>query len=290
MLNSLKRQLAEIGIDFEDISQIVVTHIHPDHYGLAGRLKQLSHAKIYLHYLEKNLIKPKYINMGELFEHIDHWLHIHGVITGELPPLQTVSLGMEESVAPTLPDITLRGGEIIHTRLFSFQVLWTPGHSPGHVCLYEPAKKILISGDHILPNTTPTITPNLGLYPQSSENPLGDYLDSLNALKQLDVNLVLPGHQNSFTGLQTRIEELIQHHKQRNSEILKALRDKPKTAYQISAEITWRADASGTGWQKLAPLDKRFAILKTIAHLESMRVDGEVSKLYRDDTTYYQST
>jgi len=284
--NSLKGQLAEIGIGCEDISQIVITHIHPDHYGLAGRLKQLSQAKIFIHHLEENLIEPKYINMGGLLEQLEQWLRINGVITDELPQLQTASLGMEKFVASTLPDIRLYGGEIISTGLFNFQVIWTPGHSPGHICLYEPAQKILISGDHILPN----ITPNVGFHPQSSKNPLGDYLNSLDTIKGLDINLVLPGHENSFTELRLRIEEIIQHHKLRDLEILQRAVAKPKTAYQITTEITWMSDKKGTGWQNLAPLDKRFAILETMAHLELMRAHGRVKKLRRDDTTYYQST
>jgi len=283
---SLERQLSEIGISFEDISQIVITHIHPDHYGLAGRLKQLSQAKISIHHLEENLIEPKYINMGGLLEQLEQWLRTNGVITDELPQLQTASLGMEKFVASALPDIRLYGGEIISTGLFNFQVIWTPGHSPGHICLYEPTQKILISGDHILPN----ITPNVGFHPQSSKNPLGDYLNSVDTVKELDVNLVLPGHENPFTELQPRIEEIIQHHKLRNLEILQTVVPKPKTAYQITTEITWRSDKRGASWQNLAPLDKRFAVLETMAHLELMRSRGEVKKLHRDDTTYYQST
>lgn len=285
-LDSLRSQLAERGISIEDISQIVFTHVHPDHYGLAGRLKQLSQATISIHCLEKELIEPRYIKMGGLLEQLEHWLHINGVMTDELSQLQTASLEMAKFVAYIMPDITLRGGETISTGLFSFQVIWTPGHSPGHICLYEPAQKILVTGDHILP----TITPNVGLHPQSTENPLGDYLSSVSAIKELDVNLVLPGHENPFTGLQPRIEELIERHKQRNLEILQAIMAEPKTPYQISIEIASASDANGMGWQNLAPIDKRLAILETIAHLESMRAEGIVSKLYRNDTIYYQST
>lgn len=282
---SLNKQLAELGISFEDIAQIVVTHIHPDHYGLAGRLKQLSHAQLYLHELERDIIKSRYLDMDNLLQQMEQRLHINGVPPDELPMLQTASVRMAKFVAPTLPDITLYGDETISTGLFSFKVLWTPGHSPGHICLYEPAKKVLISGDHILP----TITPNIGLHPQSGDNPLGDYINSLNAAKQLDVNLILPGHENPFTGLQARIEELIRHHKQRESEILKTLQAEQKTAYQISNEITWLSDTNGVSWQSLSPLDKRLAILETLAHLELMRFGREVDKFFKDDTIYYQS-
>ena len=282
--DSLKRQLAEIGIGFEDISQIVVTHIHPDHYGLVGKLKQLSNAKFALHHLEKDLIELRYINMDELLQQMAQWLHINGVPADELPQLQRASVGMAKFVAPTLPDITLNGGETIPVGSFSFKVLWTPGHSPGHICLYEPNQKILISGDYILP----TITPNISLHPQSSSNPLDDFLNSLDKVKQLEVDLVLPGHESPFTTLQARIEELIWHHKQRNLEILEKVKAKAKTAYQISTEITWIPESGGVSWHDLAPLDRRIAILETLARLESMRVGGKVDKFSKDSTIYYQ--
>jgi len=284
--SSLKRQLAELGVGFEDISQILITHIHPDHYGLAGKLKQLSQAKIFLHYLEKNLIESRYVDMADLLKQIERWLSVHGVTADELPQIQTASLGMEKFVAPALPDTMLFGNETISTGVFSFRVIWTPGHSPGHVCLYEPVQRVMVSGDHILP----TITPNIGLHPQSSGNPLGDYLNSINEIKELDVDLVLPGHENPFNDLPSRIEQLIEHHRQRNTEILLAVNGEAKTAYQISSQLTWMSDTSGASWQKLNPWDKRLAILETIAHLESLRADGKVTRLHRDGTTYYQAS
>ncbi|GAI52972.1 unnamed protein product, partial [marine sediment metagenome] len=78
-LQSLKKQLAEIGIDFKDVSQILVTHAHFDHYGLAGRLRQLSQAKIILHYLEKNFIDTSYLNIDEFLRQTEQWLRINGV-------------------------------------------------------------------------------------------------------------------------------------------------------------------------------------------------------------------
>lgn len=282
--DSLKQQLAENSINLEDIAQIVITHFHPDHYGLAGKLRQLSQAKIALHHLEKDFIESRYINMDELLRQMEQWLHINGVPPNELYQLQTASLGMAKFVVPAAPDITLRGGETISSGFFSFKVLWTPGHSSGHISLYEPNQKILISGDHILP----TITPHVGLHPQSGSDPLGDYLNSLNVLKQLEVNLILPGHEHPFTGLEPRIEELIQHHQQRNAEILKILNTMPKTAYQIATEMTWMSDIRGVGWQDLAPWDKRLAVMETLAHLESMRLSEKVDKFLKDSTIYYQ--
>ncbi len=286
--NYLKGQLAKLQVDLTQISQIVVTHIHPDHCGLAGRLKQLSQAKVALHHQEKDFIESRYVNMDELLHQMRQWLHINGVPTEELPELQMASLGMARFVTPALPDVILHGGETLSINSFSFKVIWTPGHSPGHICLYEPNQKLLFTGDHILA----TITPNIGLNPQSSSNPLGDYINSLNLVKQLEVNLVLPGHEKPFAGLQKRVGELLQHHERRKSEILGILKTKPKTAYQICLEMTWLLDTyvNGVRGYDLAPWDKRMAVLETLAHLESMRVDGKVDKFIKDGIVFYHST
>jgi len=280
----LKRSLADdSGIKWKEIRQIVVTHAHPDHYGLAGRLRRRCSAQVFLHEEERNIIKSRYIDMDELLKQIAQWLHLNGTPPDELSELQTASLAMRKFVTPILPDVTLYGGETITTGYFSFKVLWTPGHASGHICLYEPDKKILISGDHILP----TITPHVGLHPQSGSNPLGDYLDSLNRLKQLDVKLVLPGHGHPFTNFKPRIEEIIQHHQQRNLEILSALKANPKTAYQIATEITWMSNTKGVGWDKLSPWNKRMAVLETLSHLEAMRARGKLDKFTKGDIIYY---
>ena len=282
--SSLESQLAEIGASPEQINQIVITHIHPDHYGLAGRLKQLSQATIALHHREKEYIKSRYINMEKLLQQLAKWLEINGVPSDELPSLQIASTPVARFVVPTLPDITLQGGETITAGSFTFKALWTPGHSPGHISLYEPARKILISGDHILPG----ITPNIARHPQSSENPLGDYLNALNTIKKLEVELVLPGHEHPFNNFLDRIDEIARHHQQRNLEILDTLKEKAKTAYQIATELTWMPDTKGTTWHDLRSLDRRLALLETISHLEFMRFEGKVDKSARDSLIYYQ--
>jgi glyoxylase-like metal-dependent hydrolase (beta-lactamase superfamily II) len=287
--DSIKGQLAELGTHFEDISQIVVTHIHPDHYSLAGRLKQLSQAKITMHHLERDLVEP-YGDMRNVMQQGIDWLQINGIPIDEISQLlnqmRAANPEMMQFASPVLPDTTLDGGEVISVGSFTFKVLWTPGHSPGHICLYEPVKKILISGDHILP----TITPIIELHPHSSDNPLDDYINSLNAVKPLDISLVLPGHENPFSSLQLRIEKITQHHKQRNSVILETIGVEPKTAYQIANEIPWIPELGGVGWQDLSPGDRIMAVSETLAHLESMRFGGKVDKSYKDSTIYYQAT
>jgi len=282
-LQSFKEQLSEIGIDIRDIARILVTHGHYDHYGLAGKLRQISQAEVILHHLDRDLINSRETNMGEFLRQTEQWMHINGLPDDELPAVGMAMAGMRRP-EPTLPDTTLQGGEIISVGIFNFQVFWTPGHSPGHVCLYDYDQKILFSGAHILP----VITPNVSLPPQSDMNPLGDFLNSLNSVKDLDVNLVLPAHEKLFTDLPGRVEEIARHHEYRNAEIMDALETEPKTAYQISQRITWMPELGGAQFKDLAPGDQRMAVSETLAHLEAMRVDGRVIKLPGDGIIHYQ--
>ncbi|MFC2044545.1 MBL fold metallo-hydrolase [Chloroflexota bacterium] len=279
-LQSLKKQLSEIGVSLEDISQIIATHAHNDHYGLTIRLRELSRAKIALHYQDKDLILASDVDMNELRRQLEEWLCINGAPPDMLPSL--LAIGRLGPLPP--PDINLLGGETISAGLFKLQVLWTPGHSPGHICLYEPTRKILFGGDHILP----VITPHISLRPQSNANPLSDFLNSLDLVKELDCHLVLPAHEHVFSNLRTRVEEIIKHHQQRSAEILETIKSEPKTAYQISSEITWMPGLGGKRFGDLAPWDKRMAVGETLAHLQAMKFKSEVNSPLKKNITYYQ--
>ena len=277
---ALQKGLGEIHADVKDISQIIITHVHPDHYGMAGRIKNLSGATIAMHNIEKDFIEPRYVAMDDLLDQTDSMLIANGAPRKEMIALRDATVGLEKYVVPTQPDKTLRDGETIVTGAFTFQVIWTPGHSSGHICLYEPDKKILISGDHILPK----ITPNIGVHPQSIENPLGRYIKSLNEIKQLDVELTLPGHDQPFSNVKIRINEIIRHHAHRNIEILSAIGISARTAYQIAKEITW---GDNSNWKALPPFHQRMAVFETMAHLELMATDSRINKLSRKSVIYY---
>ncbi len=278
--STLHNYLIKIDASFGDIKQIVVTHVHPDHYGMAGRIKALSGATIAMHHIEKGFIGPRYIDMNELLHQTDQLLIDSGVPRDFADTLRDASLGLEEYIVPTPPDITFRDGDTVNTGKFKFRVIWTPGHSSGHICLYEPERKILLSGDHILPK----ITPNISLNPQSIENPLGRYIKSLQEIRKLEVKLTLPGHDRPFTRLVPRIDEIIRHHGYRNMEILEAIGFRTRTPYEIAQKISW---GDNNAWNDLPPFHQRMAIFETLAHLEMMAAENRVDKLPRNGTIYY---
>ena len=278
---TLHNYLVKNGLTFGDISQILVTHIHPDHYGMAGRIKKLSGATIAMHHLEKDFIEPRYVSMEELLNQTDRLLIANGVPEREMTALRDATLGLEQYIVPTPPDSLLRDGDTVTTGEFTFRVIWTPGHSSGHICLYEREKKVLLSGDHILPK----ITPNVGVHPQSIENPLGRYIKSLEEIRKLDIVLTLPGHNRPFTRIVPRIDEIIRHHDYRNREILAAIEQTEKTAYRIAQNITW---SDNSGWTDLPPFHRRMAIFETLAHLEMLAAESIVDKLPTRGIIYYR--
>jgi len=281
--SAMERQLKEIGLGFENISLILITHFHPDHYGLAGRLVQVCKAKVALHQVEKDFIDSRYMNMEGLLDSTADILRTNGVPEKDLPRLQKASLGVRRYVAPVSPEVALLGGEIIGQGQFQFEVVWTPGHSPGHVCLLERNKKILISGDHVLPATFP----NVGLHSQSGPDPLPNYLRSLKAIEDLDVDLVLPAHEHVFSGLKPRVQEILHHHEERKKAILTALSEGPQTAYEVSLKIPWIVNGLNLSFDQLQALDRRLAVMSAMAHLEPLYTEGTAAKTQRNGTVVY---
>jgi glyoxylase-like metal-dependent hydrolase (beta-lactamase superfamily II) len=281
---ALKQDLLTNGFQLKDITYIAVTHMHPDHYGLAGRIKQISGATVAMSEVEAAMIDQRYVNVTDLLGSVTQFLEASGIAKAELAELSKASMPALDFVVPVKPDVALNGESTIEMDPFEFQVITTPGHSPGHVCFYEPHKRYLFTGDHVLAD----ISPHVGLHPQSGENPLGDYLNSLETVHKLDVSFVFPGHGSVFSGLQARIEGLLAHHKEREYEIMKTISKGQKTAYQITQEIPWMPTGEPINFKKLPPIDKRLAVLETLAHLQHLIVQSQVTKNTRDKVNYYE--
>ncbi|RLC94998.1 MAG: MBL fold metallo-hydrolase [Chloroflexi bacterium] len=279
---ALQNGLRDLGLDFSDIATIVVTHVHPDHFGLAGRIKQVSpHTRLLAHKWEWALIESRYIRFGELQQQMGGLLRRHGVPEPKLPAMQAASLPVIEFVSITMPDEPLYGGETICTGRYELEVIWTPGHSSGHICLYEPTHGLLFSGDHILPG----ITPNVSYHVQSGDNPLGDFLYSLQKLRNLPADHILPAHEHVFSGLSRRISEILEHHERRKEEILSLIHREPGAAYDVSSRTTW--DIPDLSWDEFPPQLQRIAITETIAHLEYMRWEGRVRRIQHEGLILY---
>ncbi len=148
------------------------------------------------------------------------------------------------------------------------------------MCLYEPDKKFLIAGDHILKDITPGIQGRV-----DGENPLKEYLSSLDKIYALDVETVLPGHRALFGNCKTRIEEIKEHHQQRNREVLAILQEGSKNIYEVASQMTWNVDCDS--WDSFPVVQSFFATGEAFAHLRYLEEAGEIQRKMDGQTAFY---
>jgi glyoxylase-like metal-dependent hydrolase (beta-lactamase superfamily II) len=281
-VSSMVAQLAEFNIGIEEIKRILITHCHIDHLGMSGRFKKSNQATVYFHKNEIDLMNLRFQNGDQYLPLTDMFLQQHGFPKSELV-LPEVKL--PEIIDIIEPDGLFKGGEEIQVGQYRLTVINTPGHTPGHVSYYEAHHKILISGDVLLPD----IDTNAALHVQHMPNPLHQYMDSLHLLREMDINLVLPGHGYVFSNHRERIDEIVLHHNIKQNEILNTLTyGQPKTAYEVSRVLSWSPQNKSTAWDNLTAWDKRFAVLQTIAHLEELKSSDHLTRFSRDGKLYYR--
>jgi len=275
--DALKSGFEEHSLSLGDLTRLVVTHVHPDHYGMAGRLKSETGCEVVIHERDAVVIRERYLEPKPLVDETRRFLERHGVAPHDAPDLAEGSMGMIDKVKAVSPDICVSGGETLTVGSFEFQVVWTPGHSPGHVCLYEPNHKILVSGDHLLPG----ITPNVSVLSTTRGSPLGEFLTSLSAIAALDVRYVLPAHEFEFNWFQRRIREVQQHHERRLEEHERCVDAGGSTAWEVAQRVSW----AGGGVMDFEPRLQRSAVGESIAHLEYLYDTGRLAKVIRGGVT-----
>ena len=257
---TLRAALEERQIQWSDIHRIVLTHMHPDHMGMASRLLELTGAELAMHQAE-----AEHLNLVTNGNRRIPWLQEAYLQSGVPPLLETK---MEEHFAtirenfhPLHPSRLFVGGEKLDTALGPLEIVWTSGHSPGHICLYSHERKLLFSGDQILEK----ITPNIAWHP--NRDMLAEFLESLQTLASLDVGIILPSHGEPFSGHRPWIAATTSHHQERCEEMVTLLGKSPLTAHQMVGEM-WR--------RRLSPINHHFAIFEVLAHLEYLRRQGRV--------------
>ena len=282
---AFREELRLERLSFDDINWIVVTHIHPDHFGLAAKLRELCGAEIVMHRLEASLIDSRYVDYRQLARELEEMLVLHGVPSEEAARMREASAWAAQFVTPTHPDVLVDDGDTISNGTFQLEVLHTPGHSPGHICLYDPRKRRLFCGDHVIFDALPRI----GAHPQSGADPAGDYARSLECLVEKPVSFVFPGHGPVFNSLTIRSEEIFRRNEARRRQIADVLDDGLKTAYDIAREIGWRSGAGEASYEALEFRERRAAVCEVIAWLRCLVGEGRVAAIERNGTTTYLS-
>ena len=265
-MSVMSSALKELNVDLNQ-ADFFITHFHADHLGLVSSLAT-DNSTVYFNQADATFIKS--VNPG-YWEEQSTFAHVHGFPEGELQRAIQTHPGVKYS-ARDYPDFyILKEGNTLTIGDYLFKCIETPGHTQGHMCLYEPNKKIFIAGDHILGD----ITPNIAL--ESKDwNPLNEYLKSLDKVYSFDVRLVLPGHRNSFTNFKERIEELKHHHQLRANEVLSILERVKQNAFRVAAQMTW--DVEYESWELCPTLQKWFATGEAISHLKYLEDEGQVRR------------
>ena len=265
---TLHRKLEALRVPVDRLRRILITHIHPDHFGLAAELRKEANAELVIHRLEVALMEPRYARAEDLVHDVAAWLSTNGVPASEAEFLKTASMAAREFVKVVEPDLLLEGAERLAIDGDAIEAIWTPGHSPGHCCFYWAARRVLFSGDHLLPK----ISPNIGLHPQSGADPLDDYLQSLDAIDRLEVDLVLPAHGEPFRGHRDRIEVIKRHHEERKRLVVELARDGAKSGWELAGSLF-------QGIRDRNVFQQRLALQETLAHCQSLAVEGRLAKL-----------
>ncbi len=265
--------LRQAGTDITSVRGVLVTHIHPDHYGLAGRVREASGAWVALHPEDAALVQDRYGDPDDLLKRVAVNLRWMGAPDDEIETLSHASMPVKMFVTTTKPDILTEDGDKPEVPGWDLTAIWTPGHSPGHLCFYEDRYRLMLSGDHVLPR----ITPNIPFHPQAGDDPLGAYLRSLDRLVPYGTDEVLPAHEHRFVGLQARLAELSDHHEHRFGEVAAALADGLTTAWQVAGRMDWSRP-----WSSITGFMRRAAVAEAMAHLRALERRGIIRCLEQD--------
>jgi len=274
-LEAIRDAMAHIGA--RRLRRLLVTHIHPDHYGAAGVLAGPGKADLYIHRLEVPLVHPRYVELEHLVEEVRTYLLVNGVPGEEAEVLSNSQRALSQVVKTADASVQLDGAEVVEMGRHQLRVEWTPGHSPGHVCLWEPVQGLLFAGDHVLPE----LSPNIGLHPQSTPDPLHDYLSGLRRMADLQPKRVLPAHGRPFSEAAGRVEDLVSHHRRRLDQILEIVGQQEKTGWRVALDLWGPRDNM---------YEKRLALQEGLAHLQALAVEGLVRKSVTPDSVRWQKS
>jgi glyoxylase-like metal-dependent hydrolase (beta-lactamase superfamily II) len=259
----LERALAMCGLSIEDVRLVVCTHAHSDHYGQAATIVQRAGCELWMH--------PKYEHMSVGEQNPEATLERRievarqsGVPEEPLRRFAEERKDHESGIAAVIaPDRELLPGVVVDTDLGPWSVYETPGHAPSHVCLFQPERRLLISGDHLLGRIS--LFFDFGYSP----DPVGEFLSSLDVVERLDARLCLPGHGRTFTDVRAHIAGNRALVAERLAKVREAIAPEPLTAFEIVPRIYSDELASHAG---------PWLLSETLAMLTHLQVCGQARR------------
>jgi glyoxylase-like metal-dependent hydrolase (beta-lactamase superfamily II) len=282
-IQALDESFAQLGLKVEDLNVLIGTHHHIDHFGASAAIRRRSNAKTHIHRLEAERA-GRMIEFGRMGPadrpESRAFFERHGFPIDQFSPtgMRPTWMGTAMYVPVTNPDRYIEDGDIIKVGDRELEVIWTPGHSPGHNVIYLRKEKVMIVGDHLLPK----ITPHVGIYPDNAGgNPLGDFIASQIKVQKFDVDIVLPAHGGVYHDHRHRANQLIEHHRYREAEMLDLTRKQPQTAFEVSQQVF--------GGEERPMFHVMAATFETLAHLELACIEGRARKFDKGERTVYQT-
>jgi glyoxylase-like metal-dependent hydrolase (beta-lactamase superfamily II) len=260
-LLTLETAMQRIGKKVQDIVQVFITHSHIDHCGMAGRIKEISGAEIHM----SELSQPFTLRSDGEIQLVKDFCLRHGLPQDTTNGILSLFLTTRAEIAgPFHIDRSFPSHERQGFGNWEFQAISTPGHTHDHVSFYFPQEQILLAGDHVLPEITPNLSPDVFA---PDFKPLSSFFASLELIQDLPVTKVYPAHGRPFSNLKERISELKDHHQVRKELTLKSVRTGPKTAFQVSQDIFGST---------LPEFDQFLALNETYVHLVELIGSGEI--------------
>lgn len=270
-LEALMRGMTELGLKPE-LTDVFLSHVHSDHTGNAGALAELG-CRILMGAIDKSLMNDaRWAERLPLFRR-------EGMPENLINEVHQNNPGM--LFAPKLIDtLEIQDGDILSCGGYELECIHTPGHTPGHMCLYDKRKKLIFAGDHVLFD----ISPNICIW-RGFHDPVGTYMKSLEKVMELDVELCLPSHRSrGDISMKERAAALIAHHHRRLDETERLIGENPGiSAYDLAGKMSWRIRARN--WEDFPAAQKNFAMLETLAHIEYLIVRDRVERLSDKDGT-----
>lgn len=278
--NALKEGLDELDIDI-DKSDMFLTHLHSDHTGLVGSIMK-KNSTIYMSKIDYEYLG----NMSETYwELLSGKFVSEGFSDAEMKVLWNSNPAKIFAGSNGFSAVTFEDNFRFMIGDYEFTCILTPGHTPGHACLYMEKEKIMFLGDHVLFDISPNITQWDG-----AKNSLKDYIESLKKIQNYKIELALPAHRKNEMDVYERIDQLMKHHDDRLNEILKQVITKPGiNSYEVSSYMKW--SMRGKDWTEFPLQQKIFAVGETLSHLDYLieenklikRLENGIYRYYRND-------
>ncbi len=270
---ALASELQKLGYTVADVDQLVITHAHHDHFGLARHVVERSGA-IVLSFTENK----------ERLEDFDNWWdqrmdRLAQLVVAQGAPREAVAeieiirgLGRYATSVPEV--VPLEDNDEVQMGSSMWRAIHTPGHAHGHLCLYHPGRELLLSGDHLLKHITsnPVLeTPGVG----TTERPrsLVEYQSSLRRIRRLEVSKVLPGHGEPVDDHRPLVDAILSHHEERGRLIRQLLRERQSTAYELGLAL-FGTDLPG--------VELLLVMSEIIGHLDLLELQGKAKQIERD--------